>query len=311
MPQTNHFDGQPIPPPDRGPGAPVRILIVDDDAIARGAVRSGLDKFDRDLLVIEAESGEEGLAIMRGARIDAIFCDIHMPGLSGPEALAHAYGAHERRPFMVLMSSRPSAAVKAIGQKIGVYEFMAKPFRPADVLAALAAYVRLSQVTRVLIVDDSATARKLMSRILRRSQFATEISEAGSGAEALRLARDTGFDVIFCDFNMPEIDGVQTAALLLNHNPAAQIVLVSTEQQGAMVRSAQHAGAFAFLKKPFEAHDVDAVLHDAFALRRPNLARPTHAIFSNEEAMRTGNGPVEPGLVAEAARRQIAPTSMR
>jgi CheY-like chemotaxis protein len=290
---------------------PIRILIVDDDAIARGAVRSGLDKFDREHLVIEADSGEEGLAIMRAARIDAIFCDIHMPGISGPEALAHAYGMHEKRPFMVLMSSCPSAAVKAIGQKIGVYEFLAKPFRSADVLAALAAYERLRQTTRILLVDDSATARKLMSRILGRSQFVTEIAEAGSGGEAVRLAKDTMFDVIFCDFNMPEIDGIQTATLLLQHNPAAQIVLVSTEQQSAMVRSAQHAGAFAFLKKPFEAHDVDAVLHDAFALRRPNLARPTHAIFSNEEALRTRNGPVEPGLVAEAGRRQTAPTSTR
>ena len=56
---------------------------------------------------------------------------------------------------------------------------------------------------------------------------------------------------------------------------------------------------------------VVKVLHDAFALRRPNLARPTHAIFSNEEALRKRNGPVEPGLAAKSNRRQTAPTSAR
>lgn len=290
---------------------PPRILIVDDQLIMRGLVRSALEKTERDFLVIEAASGEEALAIMRSARVDLIFCDIHLPGISGPEALAHAYVKREHRPFMVLMSSRLSDAVKAIGQKIGVYAFLAKPFRASDVIGAVAAFDRLRQVTRVLLIDDSATARKLMRRILDQSRFHIELVEAGSGPEAVRLARARPFDVIFCDFNMPEIDGVATAGQLLQVNPRAQVVLISTEQQAGMVRSAQHAGAFAFLKKPFEASDIDAVLHDAFALKRPNLAKPTHAIFSNEEALRTRNGPVDPEILVPAPPRQTAPTSAK
>ena len=269
-----------------GTPAPIRILIVDDQVVARAAVRSALDRIDGEFVVIEADNGNEALEIMRNARVDIIFCDVQLPGISGPEALVHAFGASDHRPFMVLMSGMHSDAVRELGRKAGVYEFMLKPFGAGEVINAIQAYRRLQQLTRVLLIDDSATARKLMTRILARSQFRIELHEAASGEEALAFARRARFDVIFCDFNMPGIDGVETAGSLLQVNPDAQIVLVSTEQQSRMIRSAQFVGAFAFLKKPFDASDVDAVLHGAFAIQPPRIARPTHAIFSDEETGR-------------------------
>ncbi len=107
----------------------LRILVVDDTVVIRGAIRGALDKLDRPISVIEAADGDEALAIMRRAQIDVIFCDINLPGISGPEALAHAYAMHERPPFMVMMSSMKSDAVRKIGQQLRVYEFLQKPFR--------------------------------------------------------------------------------------------------------------------------------------------------------------------------------------
>ncbi|HRE21736.1 MAG TPA: response regulator, partial [Rhabdaerophilum sp.] len=207
--------------------APTRILIVDDQIVARAAVRSALDKMDGNFVVIEADNGSEALEIMRNARIDIIFCDVQLPGISGPEALVHAFGSRDHRPFMVLMSGMHSETVRELGRKVGVYEFMLKPFAPGEVINAILAYRRLQRMTRVLLVDDSGTARKLMARILARSQFRIELQEAASGEEALAWAHRATFDVIFCDFNMPGIDGVETAGSLLQVNPDAQIVIVS------------------------------------------------------------------------------------
>lgn len=282
------LNNQPLMRDTTGPAH--RVLIVDDQLVVRGAVRTALEKMDRDLLVIEADTGEEALSILRKAHVDMIFCDIQLPGMTGPEALVQAFGDKAMRPFMVLMSTHQTAGVREIGRKVGVYEFLPKPFADADIINAIAAFDRLSQVTRVLLVDDSATARKLMTRILGRSQFHIDLSEADSGATAIESALFRPYDVIFCDFNMPGLDGVETAGKLLQMNPRAQIVLISTEQQERMVRSAQGVGAFAFLKKPFTPNDVDAVLHDAFALKRPSIALPTHAIFSNEDALRAKHG---------------------
>lgn len=276
--------------PVRPAAKALRVLVVDDAVVIRGAIRSALDRLERPLTVIEAAAGDEALAIMRQSPVDMIFCDIHLPGISGLEALAHAFAAQERPPFMVLMSSTDAEVVREVGRKLRVYEFLRKPFRSSDVLNAVSAFDRLSKVTRALLVDDSATARKLMRRILERSQFRLDIQEAESGEEALKLAGLTDFDAIFLDANMPGMSGPETAGHLLRANPRTQIVMVSTEQQIALIRSSQYAGAFAFLKKPFESSDVDAVLHSAFEIRSPSLARPTHAIFSDHEDMQ-GSAP--------------------
>jgi len=272
-------------------GEGVRILIVDDQAVVRGAVRSALERLDLRFVVIEASSGEEALTIIEARQIDLLFCDIVLPGISGPDMLAKAQSGEGCRPFVVLMSATLTEEVRRIGAEIGVYEFLQKPFRMADIVCAITAYFQLQKVARVLLVDDSAVARKLMARILGQSLFLIDLAEADCGESALAMGRSRQFDVIFIDYNMPGINGADTAGILMQQNPAAQIVVISAEQQSGIVRSAQYAGAFAFLKKPFRASDVDAVLHDAFALKRPSLARPSHAILSNEAARRARENP--------------------
>jgi two-component system, chemotaxis family, chemotaxis protein CheY len=251
----------------------LRVLIVDDQPVIRGVVRSALEKLERGLTVIEADNGDDALAIMRNTPVDIIFCDIQMPGITGPEALAHAYGAVRPRPFIILMSTHQTATVRELGRRVGIYEFLPKPFKAMDVINAVYAFERLRKVTQVLLVDDSATTRKLVSRIIDKSQFQIALDEADSGVMALRMSQQKRYDIVFVDVNMPEIDGIETTGLLLQNNPAAQIVVISTEHQTSLIRSAQFAGAFAFLKKPFEPSDVDAVLHDAFALKRPSIMK--------------------------------------
>lgn len=263
----------------------LRVLIVEDQWVVRAAIRNALERLERPFIVIDAETGDEALSIMRHVQVSMIFCDIHLPGLSGPEALAQAYAGKGSKPFMVLMSARDSEVSREIGRRIGVYEFMPKPFQASHVLAAVHAHDRLMQLTRVLLVDDSATARRLMSRILARSQFLIEIVEAESGEQAVKLARQSRFDVVLLDLNMPGINGVEAASQLLAANSESQIAIVSTEQQANMVRISQFAGAFAYLKKPFDEKDVDAVLHKAFDMRHPTLARGTHAIFADSAAI--------------------------
>ena len=263
--------------------AVLRVLVVDDQWVVRHAVRAALEKLDRSFVVIDAETGEEALSIMRNVSVCMVFCDIHLPGLSGLEALARAYQGRGEKPFMVLMSGQHSASVIEIGRKVGIYEFLSKPFRPDAVLRVVRAFDRVSRPAQVLLVDDSATARKLMKRIFEKSQFRIALSEAESGKEAIALGRKNRFDVIFLDLNMPGLSGVEAAGALLQDNPSSQIAIVSTEQQASLVRTAQFAGAFAYLKKPFDVKDIDAVFHSAFDLARPNIAPPTHAIFAETE----------------------------
>ncbi|NBI71452.1 response regulator [Clostridiaceae bacterium] len=61
---------------------------------------------------------------------------------------------------------------------------------------------------RILAVDDNAVNRKVLRSLLKETQV--QVTEAGGGAECLRLVQEQRFDLIFLDHMMPEMDGVET-----------------------------------------------------------------------------------------------------
>jgi two-component system, chemotaxis family, protein-glutamate methylesterase/glutaminase len=66
----------------------------------------------------------------------------------------------------------------------------------------------LSELVRVLVVDDSAYVRKVVSQMLSRSPFIDVVGIARNGAEALELVEEVKPDVVTCDLNMPVLDDV-------------------------------------------------------------------------------------------------------
>jgi DNA-binding response OmpR family regulator len=113
--------------------------------------------------------------------------------------------------------------------------------------------------------------RQIVQKILRGSVFNCEIAEAGDGETALTLARNTQFDVVFLDCNMPGMSGIATMKRLALIQSSLKIVMISAEHNATRETEALDGGACAFLHKPFNSQDVDQVLHAAFGLRSPNL----------------------------------------
>ena len=66
----------------------------------------------------------------------------------------------------------------------------------------------MAELIRVLVIDDSAYVRKVVSQMLSRSPFIEVVGIARDGQEALELAKELTPDVITCDLNMPVMDGV-------------------------------------------------------------------------------------------------------
>jgi two-component system chemotaxis response regulator CheY len=63
---------------------------------------------------------------------------------------------------------------------------------------------------RLLIVDDSSAMRKMVERALRMADVeVAQVFEAGNGNEALAVLRDNALDLILCDINMPEMNGLE------------------------------------------------------------------------------------------------------
>jgi two-component system chemotaxis response regulator CheB len=105
-------------------------------------------------------------------------------------------------------------------------------------------------IVRVLVVDDSAYVRKMMTQMLARNPFVEVIGTARDGREALELAAELSPDVITCDLNMPEMDGVAFVREQMARKPTAIVIISVANPAADQVLDALEAGAVDFLQKP-------------------------------------------------------------
>lgn len=113
--------------------------------------------------------------------------------------------------------------------------------------------------TPVLVVDDSAIARKLMIRCLPE-KWDVDISQATNGQEAVEAYRAGKADVMFLDLTMPVMDGYEVLKTLQNEDLNSFIVVVSADVQPRARERILKSGAMAFLKKPVDATAVTETL---------------------------------------------------
>ncbi len=106
----------------------------------------------------------------------------------------------------------------------------------------------------LMIVDDSATMRKIIMRTVRMSGLEFErTEEAGNGVEALEKLNAGPVDIMLCDVNMPEMGGPELVRKVREMPTCTEtkIVMVSTETSDEIVNGAISDGANGFISKPF------------------------------------------------------------
>jgi len=111
----------------------------------------------------------------------------------------------------------------------------------------------------VLVVDDSAAIRKILTRVLRQTGMAIQtIHEAGDGQEALTLMAQHRIDLVLSDINMPKMDGLQLLASLKTSPQWRNIpvVMITTEGGETKVAEAVRLGAAGYVRKPFTADQI-------------------------------------------------------
>jgi chemosensory pili system protein ChpA (sensor histidine kinase/response regulator) len=117
------------------------------------------------------------------------------------------------------------------------------------------------QRSRVLVVDDSLSARKRVVRSLRR--YPVEIVEAGDGKQALEILKTQCFDAIFSDMEMPHVSGMELLAEVRSNDrfDRTPIVIISSRSEAEFTGRARELGATDYLFKPL----ADDALHRALA----------------------------------------------
>lgn len=111
--------------------------------------------------------------------------------------------------------------------------------------------------TRVLVVDDSALVREMVSSILIEEQNIEVVGTASNGVEAARMARTCKPDIITMDLNMPVMDGFEATETIMEETPTPILILSSSIDSNDVINSMKSlaAGALDVMEKPGAGRD--------------------------------------------------------
>ena len=103
-------------------------------------------------------------------------------------------------------------------------------------------------MSRILVVDDHAIVRPGVRRLLADLRD-LELQEASSGEEALEQVRDSAFDLVILDLNLPGLGGLELLRRLLKSSPNLSVLVFSLHTEAIYANRAMEAGARGFVSK--------------------------------------------------------------
>ena len=107
---------------------------------------------------------------------------------------------------------------------------------------------------KVLIVDDSAIMRKVITKAL--GELPSAIVEAEDGLQATSKSQSETFDVILMDWNMPNKSGIEALTEIRSRGDTTPVIMVTTESEKERVLEAIKSGASDYIIKPFKPEDI-------------------------------------------------------
>ncbi|MDY7002436.1 MAG: EAL domain-containing protein [Cyanobacteriota bacterium] len=153
-------------------------------------------------------------------------------------------------------------------------------------------------LSKILVVDDEPDLQSLICQKFRKQIMQKEFKFmfVHNGIEALEvLKNETDIDLILTDINMPKMDGITLLTKLSEkQNQTIKTVIISAYGDLKTIRKAMNLGAFDFLTKPLDLHDLEitlsktlkAVQQEKEAQKQKKLAEQAHAELLKQQALR-------------------------
>lgn len=277
LPRTEREDGAGGANAARGHGhGKPRILIVDDSLTVRMDLRQMFESAEFDVTLCETLAAAR--AALTRQMPSLVVLDVLLPDGDGIDLLREIKAALAPALPVMLLSTEAEVGDRVRGLKTGADDYVGKPYDATYVLArtreliGAAAYRPKPLAPRLLLIDDSATARQQFQSILETAGYGVVTAE--SGEEGLRTAFAFRPDAIIVDRVLPGgIDGDMVIRRLkqdvtLRNTPC--LLLTASIEDGEELR-ALDAGADAYLRKDV---DVEVFLARMAALIRSGSPAP-------------------------------------
>jgi two-component system sensor histidine kinase/response regulator len=277
-----------------------RVLVVDDNRTHCGILEGLLKGWG--WIATSAQSGEDAIVQVRAAResedaYQLILVDLHMPGMNGFELVEHLQALPGVVPATIMMlTSGGQHGDIARCAELGISVHLLKPVRPSELQDAIRQVLGippmeaaptpqpdsapprgLTPSLRVLLAEDNAVNRKVVTRLLEKRGH--QVLVTTNGKEALAAMEKDMFDLVLMDVQMPEMDGFEATRMIrLSEQGTAFhqriIALTAHAMSGDRARCLE-AGMDGYLTKPLGVLALDQVLEGCLK-RREGRANQVH-----------------------------------
>ena len=252
-----------------------KILIVDDAASLRAVLKAFFSSQGY-AVVGELPSGSSLLEAVGHLRPDIVCLDYNLPGANGIDLLK-LLNVDFPNVSVVMITGDTTPELESIAVEAGAAGFLRKPFTPNRMEQEMRQIVHAQTLLKrhggvpakttaptrgtAVVVDDSATMRRLLASILAEMQLQV-LGEASDGRQGVELSCQHQPDLICLDMNMPVMNGLQALEQLRARQVKSKILMISGNSDREMVLQALKDGARGYILKPFEPDKVVAAINN-------------------------------------------------
>lgn len=225
------------------------ILIVDDNISLCKIMSLVLER--KGYAVTSAKDGPEAIGMVKESPFDMIFLDINMPLMDGVETYRRI---KKIRPEAVVMMMTAYAMEDLVQQVLleGAYGIIYKPLDMEKVVAIIEEAREARQGAFILLVDEDPEICITMKDIMNRRGH--NVGIARTGEEAIAMAKEKVYDIIFIEMKLPTINGLETHLAIKEIQPEVVTIVMTAYRQelSDLVEEALNTNAYACLYKPLD-----------------------------------------------------------
>jgi two-component system response regulator HydG len=229
------------------------ILIADDNISLCRTMSFVLE--GKGYVVTTSQDGLEAIERVKEKSFDMIFMDIKMPLMDGVETYR---SIKQIRPEAVVVMMTGYSVEDLVEEALreGAYGIIYKPLDIEKVVALIEEVREAKRGVLVLVVDDHPETCITLRNILIKKNY--QVGMAHTGEEAITMAQERAYDIIFIDMKLPTINGLEAYLAIKESNPEAVVIMMTAYRQemAELVEEALNNSAYACLYKPFNMEEV-------------------------------------------------------
>jgi len=226
------------------------ILIVDDDGGMCETLSDIME--DSGYRTVIALDGYEAMQKVKEMDFDVILMDIRMPGMDGVETFKQIKSI-QPGTAVVMMTAYAVEDLIEEALREGAYGVIHKPF---DIERMMDLIEGVKEGGLILVVDDDRDNCEFFQDVLEARGY--QVSIALSGEEAIEIARDNSYDMVFIDMKLPTMNSLETYLAIKELQPQTVTVMMTAYHQevDGLVEEALRKDAYTCFYKPFDIEEV-------------------------------------------------------